>query len=87
MNIIVWIIFGALAGWIASLIMSTNEEQGAFKNILIGIGGALVGGFLARLFGIGNVDGFDPISLLIAIAGAVIIIAIIKAAQGQGSKL
>jgi uncharacterized membrane protein YeaQ/YmgE (transglycosylase-associated protein family) len=80
-NIIVWILFGALVGWIASLIMSTNAEQGMVKNILIGIGGALVGGWLARLFGLGSVDGFDAVSLLIAIAGAVMIIAILKAAQ------
>lgn len=83
MNIIVWIIFGALVGWVASLIMSTNEDQGALKNIVIGIGGALFGGFLANLFGIGGVAGFDAISLLTAITGAIVIIAILKAVQGH----
>lgn len=78
MNIIVWILFGALAGWIASLIMSTNEEQGMLKNIIIGIGGALVGGFLAQIFGIGSVDGFDGTSLLIAIMGSIIIISLMR---------
>ncbi len=87
MNIIIWIIFGALVGWIASLIMSTNEEQGAIKNIVIGIGGALLGGWLAQVFGLGSVDGFDGISLLIAIVGAVIIIAVIKAIRRPASGL
>lgn len=78
MNIILWIVFGALAGWIASIIMSTNDEQGGFLNIVIGIAGAIVGGFIARLFGVGDVNGFDPLSLLIAIIGAILVIAIIK---------
>lgn len=83
MNIIIWILFGALVGWVASLIMATNAQQGMIKNIVIGIGGAVLGGFLARLFGLGGVEGFDPISLLIAIAGAIIIIAVLKAAHRQ----
>lgn len=79
MNIFVWIFFGALVGWVASLIMSTNGEQGALKNILVGIAGAVLGGWLARILGIGRVDGFDITSLLIAIVGAIMVIAILKA--------
>jgi uncharacterized membrane protein YeaQ/YmgE (transglycosylase-associated protein family) len=82
-NIIVWILFGALVGWIASLIMSTNHEQGAMQNIIIGIGGALVGGFLAQLLGFGGIDGFDMTSLLLAITGSIIIIAVLKAVRHQ----
>ena len=48
MSIIMWIIFGALAGWIASIIMKTNAEQGAIGNIIVGILGALIGGFLMQ---------------------------------------
>lgn len=79
MNIVVWIAFGALVGWIASLIMETNEAQGAFANIVIGIAGALFGGFIARTLGLGEVGGFDFMSLLIAITGSVIIIAFLRA--------
>lgn len=73
-----WILFGALAGWIASLIMNTNEEQGAVANIVIGILGALLGGFIARLLGGTDVSGFNLYSLFISVIGAVILIGIYK---------
>lgn len=79
MGIIAWIILGALAGWIASMIMKTNEEQGAIANIIIGIVGALIGGFIFETLGGSDVDGFNLYSLLVAIAGSVILIAILKA--------
>lgn len=79
LNIILWIIFGALAGWIASMIMRTNSEQGGFANIIVGIIGALIGGWLARvLFGI-SVSAFSIGGLIIAIIGAVILLAILRA--------
>lgn len=79
LNIILWIIFGALAGWIASMIMRTNGQQGGIANVAIGIIGALIGGWLARvLFGI-TVSAFSLGGLLIAIAGAIILLAILRA--------
>ena len=58
MNIIVWIIFGALAGWIASLIAGTDARQGAVANVVVGIVGAFAGGFLMQLIGkSGNAPG------------------------------
>ena len=79
LNIILWIIFGALAGWIASMIMHTNREQGGFANIIVGIIGALIGGWLARvLFGI-VVSAFSIGGLIVAILGAVILLAILRA--------
>lgn len=80
-DIIVWIIFGALAGWIASIIMKTNAEQGALGNIIVGILGAFVGGFLVRLLTGNEVEGFNIISLITAILGAVILLAIYKAVR------
>jgi len=78
-NIILWIIFGALAGWIASIIMRTNAEQGGVANIIIGILGAIIGGWIARsLFGY-DADGFSLGSLIIAIIGAVILLAVLRA--------
>lgn len=79
MGIISWVIIGALAGWLASIIMKTNAEQGAFANIVIGIIGALVGGFVFSFFGGSEVTGFNLYSLLVATVGAVIVLAIYKA--------
>jgi uncharacterized membrane protein YeaQ/YmgE (transglycosylase-associated protein family) len=84
LNIILWILFGALAGWIASMIMRTNAQQGGVANIVIGILGALIGGWLARvLFGI-DLGTFSIGSLIIAIAGAAILIAILRAFGWMG---
>lgn len=83
MSIILWIIFGALAGWIASKIMNTDEEQGAIANIVVGIVGAIIGGFVFNLLGGDGVTGFNIYSLIVAIVGAVILLAIIKAITGK----
>ena len=79
LNIVLWIIFGALAGWIASMVMHTNQEQGGLANIIVGIIGALIGGWLARvLFGL-SVSAFSIGGLIIAIIGAIILLAILRA--------
>ena len=78
MSIIAWIIFGALAGWIASLIMNTDQEQGAVANILVGVVGAIVGGMIARAVGGFGVTGFNFGSLLVAILGAVVLFGVYK---------
>lgn len=78
MGIITWILFGALAGWIASMVTGTNEDQGIFGNIGFGILGAIVGGFLMSLIGGRGVNEFSLYSLLVAIGGAIILIALFK---------
>ena len=65
---------GALAGWIASMIMKTNAEQGWFMNIVLGIIGAVIGGFVMSLFGVEGVTGFNIYSILVSIAGAAVVI-------------
>lgn len=80
-NIISWILFGALAGWIASMIMGTNAQQGAIGNIVVGILGAVIGGWLVGLFG-GEIGGFNLASLLVAILGAVILLFIVRMFTG-----
>lgn len=77
MGIILWIIFGALVGWIASAIMGTG--YGAIVDIVIGIVGAVIGGWLMSFFGSSGVTGFNFYSFLVAILGAVVLIAIVKA--------
>lgn len=74
MNILLWIVFGALAGWIASLIMGTDARQGAIANILLGIVGGLVGGLIMNVFGVQGVSGFNAYSLVVAVLGAVSLI-------------
>lgn len=74
MNIILWILFGALAGWIASMVTGTDREQGALGNIITGILGAFLGGFLISLIGGEGIEGFNLYSLIVAIAGAILVI-------------
>ena len=83
MNIIAWIIFGAIAGWIASIIMRTNGEQGPVLNIIVGIFGAVIGGFIMNKLGNNGVTGFNIYSLVVAIVGAIVLIAIVKALRGR----
>jgi uncharacterized membrane protein YeaQ/YmgE (transglycosylase-associated protein family) len=81
MNFILWIILGAVAGWLASLVMKTNREQGTIMDIVIGIVGAVIGGFLFETLGRPGVTGFNIYSLLVAFVGAVILLAIVKAVR------
>ncbi len=74
MNWIVWIIFGALAGWIASIIMKKNKKMGAIANIVVGIFGAFIGGYIMEFFGAGGVTGFNFYSLFVAIMGAMVLL-------------
>lgn len=82
MSIIAWIIFGGLAGWIASMITGDNPRQGVIGNILVGILGAILGGWLASYFGSG-ISGFNVGSLLVAILGSVILLLMVKAFRGR----
>lgn len=79
-NIILWIIIGGLAGWVASMVMDRDAGMGALANIVVGIVGAIIGGFVVGLFGV-SVDTFSIPGLLVAILGAVILLAIIGALQ------
>lgn len=77
MGILLWILFGALVGWIASVIMGTG--YGVIIDIIIGVVGAVIGGWLMSLFGSGGVNGFNLYSFVVALIGAVVLIAIVKA--------
>ncbi len=82
-NFIVWIIFGALAGWLASIIVRRNDEQGAIGNIIVGLLGAVIGGYVARALGGSGVTGFNLGSLLVAVGGAVVLLLIYNAVRGR----
>ena len=77
MSIIIWIIFGAIVGWIASAIMGTSE--GLVMDVIFGIVGSVLGGWLMSFLGQGGVSGFNLYSFLVAILGAVVLIAIVRA--------
>jgi uncharacterized membrane protein YeaQ/YmgE (transglycosylase-associated protein family) len=84
MNIIAWLIIGALAGWLASMVAGTNAQQGWLMNIIVGILGAFVGGFLySVLTGANFAAGFDLITLLVATVGAIILLVLYKAVTGR----
>ncbi|HNK63190.1 MAG TPA: GlsB/YeaQ/YmgE family stress response membrane protein [Anaerolineales bacterium] len=82
-DILIWIVFGALAGWIASIITGRNKQMGAVENVLSGIAGAFIGGFIMEnFFGTSGVTGFNFYSLIVAILGAVVLIWIIGFFRG-----
>lgn len=78
MNILAWIILGGIAGWIASMIAGTNAEQGVVGNILVGIVGAFIGGFIFNLLGGEGITGFNIWSLIVAVAGATLLLFIVR---------
>jgi len=80
-NFIVWLIVGGLIGWVASMIMRTNAEQGMFLNIVVGIIGAALGGWLiSPLLGIPSInqDTFSFGALVVSLIGAIILLAIVN---------
>ena len=81
MNLILWLIAGAVIGWLASRIMGTSSQQGLLLDIVVGIVGAVLAGwFLTPLFGIGtiNQNNFSIPALLVSLLGAIILLAIFK---------
>ena len=83
LSFLLFIILGALAGWVASMIAGTNAEQGALGNIIVGVLGAILGGWIAQaMFGQG-LTGFDLRSFLIALVGSTILLFIYKAVRGN----
>ena len=76
MGIILWIVFGALAGWIASMLMKSSG--GLLWDIVVGIIGAIIGGFVMSLLGQGGVSTFNLYGFLVAILGACIFIGILR---------
>lgn len=78
MSWIVYIVFGGLVGWVASLIMKTDAQQGILLNVIVGILGSIIGSYVSTFFGFGGVNGFNIGSFLVALLGSVILIGLVK---------
>lgn len=81
MSIIIWLIVGGVVGWLASLIMKTDGQQGILLNVVVGVIGALLGGWLlAPLFGTGTINqgDFSLSGLVVSLLGAIILLAIVN---------
>ncbi len=80
MGIIIWLIVGGIVGWLASIIMRTNAQQGIILNIVVGIIGAFIGGLLlGPLLGAGSInDGITLMSFIVSLLGALILLAIVN---------
>lgn len=79
MGILAWIVLGGIAGWIASMFAKTNESMGIFANIVVGIIGAFLGGFLFEQLGSTGVTGFNFWSLFVAVVGAFVLLMVFRA--------
>jgi uncharacterized membrane protein YeaQ/YmgE (transglycosylase-associated protein family) len=82
MSILAWIVLGLIAGFIGSKIVNKRGE-GLLLDIVLGVVGAVVGGFVFNLFGAAGVTGFNIYSLLVAVIGAIVVLAIYHAAFGR----
>ena len=81
MNFLIWLLVGGILGWIASLVMKTNGQQGIILNVVVGIVGALIAGLvIAPMFGTGtiNTSDFSVSGLLVSFLGAAILLAIVN---------
>lgn len=81
MNIIVWLVVGGLIGWLASLVMKTDAQQGVILNVVVGIVGAVLGGWLlSPLIGAGtlNQGDFSLLGLLVSFGGAIILLFVVN---------
>jgi uncharacterized membrane protein YeaQ/YmgE (transglycosylase-associated protein family) len=87
MNLILWLIAGAVIGWLASRIMGTSSQQGLLLDIVVGVVGAVLAGwFLTPLFGVGtiNQNNFSIPALLVSLLGAVVLLAIVRLFSRRG---
>jgi len=83
MGILSWIILGGIAGWLASIVMKRNDQMGCITNIIAGIVGASVGGWVFSYFGGQSVTGLNLQSLLVAFVGALIVLGIVNLIFGR----
>jgi len=78
MYILLWLLFGAVVGWLASIVMNKNHNMGLIANIIVGLVGSALGMWLMDIFGFGRVDSFTFPGLLVSVGGAALLIGIIS---------
>ncbi len=81
MNLVIWLFVGGILGWVASLIMRTDAQQGVFLNVVVGVIGAMLGGWLiSPLLGVGTINQsqFSLGALSVSLGGAVILLAVVN---------
>ena len=81
MNFIIWLVVGGLIGWVASMIMRTDAQQGVILNVVVGIVGAFLGGWLGGMLGITSANinsGFSLPGFLMSLVGAIVLLAIVN---------
>jgi len=79
MFVLLWLLFGAIVGWMASVIMKTDHKMGLFANIIFGLIGSALGMWILDIVGLGNVNTFTFAGLLVSVGGAIIVIIVIRA--------
>ncbi len=83
-TVIGWIVVGAIAGWLASIVMGTNRGQGLLGDIVVGIIGGVIGGFILNVLDIGGeVSGINLVSIVVAFFGAIVLLLILRAVRGS----
>jgi uncharacterized membrane protein YeaQ/YmgE (transglycosylase-associated protein family) len=85
-GLISWVLFGLVAGIVAKLLMPGKDPGGCIITSLIGIAGALLGGFIASALGFGGVAAWDLRSFVVAVIGAILLLVIYRALKGRGSR-
>lgn len=83
MGIIAWIVFGLIAGAVAKLLFPGKQPGGIIITILLGVAGALAGGFIAAALGVGGVDGFNLSSFIVAVIGALVLLFVYELFAGR----
>jgi uncharacterized membrane protein YeaQ/YmgE (transglycosylase-associated protein family) len=89
-NFIVWLIAGAIIGWLASRLMGTDGQQGTLLDIVVGVVGAFVAGwFITPLVGVGTINqsNFSLPALVVSLVGALILLAVVRLVRGRGLRL
>lgn len=89
MNFLIWLVIGGLVGWVASLIMKTDAQQGIFLNVVVGIAGSfLAGWFISPMIGVSTINqaNFSLAGLLVSVGGAVVLLAIVGFFRRVGAR-
>jgi uncharacterized membrane protein YeaQ/YmgE (transglycosylase-associated protein family) len=83
MGLLATVFLGGIAGWLASIVAGTNARMGVIANVVVGVAGAFVGGFVFRFFGGAGVTGLNLYSLLVSVVGASLVLFVTRRLFGR----